>query len=257
MAKATHYGECQVCGHVQKLPAGKLALHGYTTRAGFFEGTCHGSRELPFEVSIHLILDAIERAKGRAKELRAAAKEAVETASPASSWYHKYVPAVRVGRAVIHSHYVWIKAELTTDDRGFVFANVDGKTVDLHSRDAAGKAKEYAANYATHLRGMATQADNYVIWQNARIKGWSPKALLPVEDVEATRAAAKKVTIRTKGAKVCVKIARKDKTEAVETGTVVASYSGGRFMGVDIVIKLDNGGTVTVSSRRVWLAEAK
>jgi hypothetical protein len=140
---------------------------------------------------------------------------------------------------------------------------VDGKKVDLHSRDAAGKAKEYAESYARELVAKAIQADNYVIWQNARIKGWSPKALRPVEEVEAALAASKKVTIRTKGAKVCVKIARKDKTtgvtapEAVETGTVVASHSGGRFMGVDIVIKLDNGGTVTVSSRRVWLAEAK
>ena len=40
--KATHDGECQLCGRMQKLPDGRLAKHGYTTRWGFFQGVCPG-----------------------------------------------------------------------------------------------------------------------------------------------------------------------------------------------------------------------
>lgn len=53
--KATHVGECQVCGSVQKLPGGTLALHGYRVahrgHGGFFVGNCLGSYYPPMEVS--------------------------------------------------------------------------------------------------------------------------------------------------------------------------------------------------------------
>lgn len=47
--KATHFGTCQICGNRQKAPDGLLSLHGYTVEHGWFSGTCHGARELPFE----------------------------------------------------------------------------------------------------------------------------------------------------------------------------------------------------------------
>jgi hypothetical protein len=47
--KATHFGECQICGRKMKAPYGQLSNHGYTVDHGYFNGSCHGSHELPFE----------------------------------------------------------------------------------------------------------------------------------------------------------------------------------------------------------------
>lgn len=49
--KATHYGTCQLCGSLQKLPNGVLANHGYQIHWHEFHGTCPGSGQLPFEVA--------------------------------------------------------------------------------------------------------------------------------------------------------------------------------------------------------------
>ena len=48
--KATHTGTCQICGSRQMLPDGKLAKHGYTVPAGFFQGVCIGSGRRPLEL---------------------------------------------------------------------------------------------------------------------------------------------------------------------------------------------------------------
>ena len=72
---ATHYGECQLCGHTQKLPGGGfLSLHGYTKQWGFFAGTCPGSRHLPYEQSTDLIEGALRSNKGFMTSLRDSAK---------------------------------------------------------------------------------------------------------------------------------------------------------------------------------------
>lgn len=63
MTKATHYGTCQSCGSFQKLPGGALALHGYTKEWGFFNGTCSGSRHLPFEKSRDYAKECIVKAR--------------------------------------------------------------------------------------------------------------------------------------------------------------------------------------------------
>jgi hypothetical protein len=60
--QATHKGHCQVCGSLQKLPNGRMAKHGYTTKHGFFEGTCAGSDKLPYQVSCELIPASIDAA---------------------------------------------------------------------------------------------------------------------------------------------------------------------------------------------------
>jgi len=61
--KSTHSGTCQICGKLQKLPYGLLSKHGYMTRWGFFEGTCYGAENKPFEESCAMIQDAILNAK--------------------------------------------------------------------------------------------------------------------------------------------------------------------------------------------------
>jgi len=41
---------CQWCGRLQQAKNGRLAHHGYTKEYGYFNGTCRGARELPFEI---------------------------------------------------------------------------------------------------------------------------------------------------------------------------------------------------------------
>ena len=50
MAKATHYGTCQVCGRLQALPDGVLAKHGYDVEFHFFRGVCPGAAHKPLEL---------------------------------------------------------------------------------------------------------------------------------------------------------------------------------------------------------------
>ena len=49
MTKATHNGTCQACGRSQAFN-GSLAKHGYTTKWGYFAGTCSGSDKSPLEL---------------------------------------------------------------------------------------------------------------------------------------------------------------------------------------------------------------
>jgi hypothetical protein len=69
--KATHYGTCQLCGSLQKLPDGVLATHGYQIHWNQFHGTCRGTGHLPFEQSKDLaeqqILDSEDYLKSNAK----------------------------------------------------------------------------------------------------------------------------------------------------------------------------------------------
>lgn len=48
----THKGHCQVCGNMHAVDNSHngLAKHGYTVDWGFFNGTCHGSDELPIQL---------------------------------------------------------------------------------------------------------------------------------------------------------------------------------------------------------------
>ncbi len=49
--KHTHRGTCQICGSTQAVDivSGKLAVHGYTVKWGYFSGTCRGSNSLPMQ----------------------------------------------------------------------------------------------------------------------------------------------------------------------------------------------------------------
>lgn len=48
-------GTCQVCFRIQKLPNGRLSLHGYERPGdGFLYGDCIGSHELPYEESCEI-----------------------------------------------------------------------------------------------------------------------------------------------------------------------------------------------------------
>jgi hypothetical protein len=93
--KATHLGTCQACGRFQKLPSGVLAVHGYTTRWGFFSGACAGSGRKPFENSTDYIAEGITNTTRRAAVLReeAATVRSADVTGTKEFWFHQYVPA--------------------------------------------------------------------------------------------------------------------------------------------------------------------
>lgn len=59
--KATHYGTCQLCGSLQKLPNGVLANHGYQVEWNEYVGICRGSHHAPFELSKDLAEAELQR----------------------------------------------------------------------------------------------------------------------------------------------------------------------------------------------------
>ena len=64
-------GTCQICGRAIRTPNGGIADHGYRRMDwGFNVNSCHGSRELPFEVSREALGKWIETVRERIEDLR-------------------------------------------------------------------------------------------------------------------------------------------------------------------------------------------
>jgi hypothetical protein len=187
MAKATHYGHCQVCGSRQKLPGGLLAKHGYTTRWGFFSGTCHGSGHLPFELDTSLIEAAIERAQFDRTVILDEAAEVRTQADPDGCWVHAYYASNERGG----SGYRWIRTQISYGDgpcRTISYWHPgDGRPARwdqlgyYESRDLVEAARWSNARYAkSYLEPRAKGLAEYAQWQQARLVGWAPKDLEPV-----------------------------------------------------------------------------
>lgn len=104
-SKATHKGECQICGTVQKLPNGKLANHGYTVQWSKFQGTCPGSLELPYEQSCDLLKDRLPHVKREVEEMSAYYESLLQPATEPCSHVKVYLSELRL--------YDWYKACLT------------------------------------------------------------------------------------------------------------------------------------------------
>lgn len=200
MKKATHIGECQVCGSVQKLPEGVLAKHGYTVRFSFFEGTCWGSGHKPFEQDISLIKGAIERAKDDGISQLQTAQQLLNDWNPTHVWINIW----NKGNWNVRGHNEWkhIKIEELTTEHGVLFYGVDApesegssrhriETYGAYDRDPAmQRILQYRylnARYAEERITRAKQLRGYVYWQTERIKGWKPKKLEPVKEAERKR----------------------------------------------------------------------
>lgn len=185
--KATNKGHCQVCGHLQKLPNGRLSKHGYTTRCGFFEGTCFGAEHLPFEQDISLIQQAIEAAKSQSTRLNEAANITEASTDPNNVTYNAYEDWNKYGlRKVYGYRRIAGKVEQRGDYNFWFVASVFGNKYE-HRLNLAGQGGTLESvvkflNWleAQTLRRTAKDADDYIAWQQSRIKGWKPTKLQPV-----------------------------------------------------------------------------
>jgi hypothetical protein len=182
--KATHKGTCQICGRMQALPKGLLAMHGYDTAHGFFNGICRGSGNLPYELSCDMILESIGQAR-----LIAAAKRGNADGLP--GWAKTYEAA---GKAWVHVYHpelstrsrgpvrIWELVPISPLNGGPFYGYIKGGRVHaLHTHsDLAGVIDSGNEHYAEHLRRHADQLDEYATRQEQRLKYWQPQALTPV-----------------------------------------------------------------------------
>ena len=181
--KATHRGSCQICGREQKLPANVMSLHGYTVNWGFFNGTCTGSRYLPFEQSKDLIEDAIKnvtaqhaRLTNRVADLRAN----TEPTSIQVSYYdrntHRRIPATIEVSAVYRDGATW-RAKVTDSSGREFTAHVAG----FRPTTAAQAAHYSNTQLAAELeREELAAMQFYIDWQTRRIKEWAVRELKKV-----------------------------------------------------------------------------
>ena len=183
--KAIHYGICQWCGSMQKLPSGVLSLHGYKVRDGWFQGVCFGAGHAPIEVSKDLIDRAIASASKKRADLivRAMSIRAEADSGSLDCWHRVYHP--ELSNRSRGSVYLWEKGELEGNPHHPDFAYMQGSVRKVDQLRRYGDIKKIAAelreDYAKSLdRGAAREA-KYIAWQQSRIAGWAPKPLIPID----------------------------------------------------------------------------
>ena len=192
--KATHFGECQVCGNRQKLPYGLLAKHGYTKGYGFFEGTCTGSDELPFEQSCDLVEDSILRAKALlkvhsefAEKLRQLPDESVKTA-----YVNHYFTNRDYSRHANKSGYYFINAEVSLGKypgrynyTGKLFGNdVKGEhDIYVNTHDTLPKLIQYLNDKycVAVIDKKVNTGSEYIAGATDRVENWKPRELATVK----------------------------------------------------------------------------
>lgn len=175
--KATHYGECQVCGHRQKLPNGKLSNHGYSVRAGFFEGTCRGAKKLPFELDKSLIDGSIEMANAQLQNLKSQISAQRDGTGPLFCRIYD-----RHARHSLLANRIVEVLEIAENGK---YSYIHPSTKQLTEGHNLGYNRERAIEYLRkerifHLESSAKQIEQYIGWQQQRIKDWSPKPLQPI-----------------------------------------------------------------------------
>lgn len=194
MTKATHIGSCQACGNVQKLPQGRLSLHGYDVRWHFFNGVCRGAKELPYEQSF----DLIEKFIGDAQEHKVCLEtEIFKLQQPAiepKGWVHEY----RKGNHYVAGGYVWRQVEILQETKQF--NDGTGSYNVEHYLDHEGKQHRIDRGYhltvlqiadlmnADYIKLWLTpkvaELARYIAWQQERIREWKLTELKPVPPPE-------------------------------------------------------------------------
>lgn len=203
--KATHRGHCQLCGSLQKLPKGVLSLHGYTINHGFFSGVCAGAKALPFEQSMALVAEHVQRAKDAIKRIKQTQRE-LRTSINADTkmWISTYVKNLRgYGRGGYIDEQVELTATMPPVEADgwqridYSFTDRNNQTGNHYSNGFQGVAPyqmkgatceelrratvlTYNAKHADSMERDVRQLAAYIQWQTERCKNWSVKPLVPV-----------------------------------------------------------------------------
>lgn len=205
---ATHSGHCQGCGRHQKLPKGVLSLHGYTVQWGFFNGTCGGSKQLPYEQSCdYCKLCVVTATKSRDGHLESQKRLLETLTEPVAAHARVSLGYDRKTCKTIYKD-LWKVQVLEDESRGYMrvmvtFEHEDQeKTVCLSDsgQPLSGKYPKTALEAAQLLNAreaamhaqMAEQLKTYIDWQQKRIDDWKPAELTSVAEEKAAADVPKK-----------------------------------------------------------------
>lgn len=182
MGKAVSRGTCQYCEHVQKLPNGKLASHGYHYAYQSFVGVCQGAFKPPYEESCDLIQVLLGIARKQINGLEGGAEILRQPATEEKAWVHEYSYG---------GHYEWRVAELVKIDNRVMWVDnksnrrrLDSAGICHDTRDILVIATELNSLYAKELDRRIKGLTEYCMWQERRIAEWKPAPLLPPKDGE-------------------------------------------------------------------------
>lgn len=182
MAKATHNGECQLCGKIQKLPSGVLSNHGYTVKWNMFEGICPGSRKLPYELSCELIKSQVPVIQERLKNLGQKRIQLLSSSTEPKAWVHVYLKSI--------NKYLWKEVELTKESREcnshqwkvvIMCFSDEGKEIREEINKAGVDSSLPILDIATNLNhkyvlscldSRIKQMQDYLVWCERRISEW-------------------------------------------------------------------------------------
>lgn len=215
---ATHYGECQLCGHTQKLPGGGLlSLHGYSVKWNCFMGTCPGSRGLPYEQSTDLLAGQISREEGEIERL----KMNIETYTSKSNkrvWVQEWVGAQGrndssgyMWRLLESNEYTIEKGEFTCVIKWTTLARgkqkPEAKNIgSFKLQSDAGIIREANARRVSGYKADIAQRKQYIKWLQERITNWVQRDLRPVlaEDNAPTLHALNTYWLERDGSRVAI-----------------------------------------------------
>ena len=189
MTKATHEGTCQACGREQKLPDGSLSNHGYTVQWNMFDGTCPGSKELPFEVDNSLIKKYIKNAKDNIVSLNENIKEVKASTDSKEVWklegrYWKRREIVAVEIPYDDSYryeYKWVYSDKELEGKRSHELRYLTKVNTYSSKTLVETVKYQNERYVNYLEGRIVSIASYIEWQEERVLNWKPKDLTPIK----------------------------------------------------------------------------
>lgn len=199
MTKATHYGECQICGSRQLLPGGTLAKHGYTVAWGFFSGVCSGSGHLPFETSKGQIEGAVKSMESSIATVEADIAELEnidsETNGKTTAWKHVYhargyvweqvkvIGPVSTDYSGYTSYQAVTRRALSLGDRRYEPGKIVDEDINVYCEGWNMPTLRHWVHFLNCKRAASLRKENesrcsWVKWQNTRCASWALQPLV-------------------------------------------------------------------------------
>ena len=198
--KASFKGHCQLCDRLQMLPGGKMAKHGYTVANrgnwGFFNGTCAGSDELPYEQSAALLPPMIAEQTRVIANLEKWREEVLSPVVEQKCWVHEYVRGSYHRSGYYRWRYVDVIATPRTSQDGsyswiiFTYKSEDGKTEEHFSagsdtgKDVVTFCAKMNAKKADDISRNIKNHNEYKVWLEKRLANFKVTDLIPRKEGE-------------------------------------------------------------------------
>jgi len=208
MKAATHYGHCQACDRLQKLPDGMLAKHGYQIvdrgQYGYFAGVCKGAGHAPYEEDCTWIKNyLIPEAKKEDARLVAFVAELRQPATEPRAYHQMYSMGYYFGKVDILGLPEYERPMLREPKSGimdreerivmaerYTWLPGIGVATPENCLRLAGAMNEY---YAKAIEaGELRRIRRYIDWQTKRVTDWKLRTLPPVDLAKALKKQSEK-----------------------------------------------------------------